>query len=71
VAGGETPNPLPGTVSSVGRIYRGVSRCALSRAKIIFAPLTFWRLNVFYIQYKNSVRTSRETHYVSATNINL
>jgi hypothetical protein len=33
--------------------------------------LTFWRLNVFYIQYKNSVRTSRQTHYVSATNINL
>jgi hypothetical protein len=37
----------------------------------LFIDLTFWRLNVFYIQYKNSVRTSRETHYVSATNINL
>jgi hypothetical protein len=33
--------------------------------------LTLWRLNAFYITYKNSVRTSQETHYVSTKKPNL
>jgi hypothetical protein len=32
--------------------------------------LTFWRLNFFYIIHNNSVRTSQETHYVSAAEPN-
>jgi hypothetical protein len=32
--------------------------------------LTLWRLNFFWIIYKNSVRTSQETHYLSITKLN-
>jgi hypothetical protein len=32
--------------------------------------LTLKRLNYFYVIYKNSDRTSQETHYVSATKPN-
>jgi hypothetical protein len=32
--------------------------------------LTLYRLNFFTILYKNSVRTSQETHYVSAAKPN-
>jgi hypothetical protein len=30
-----------------------------------------WRRNLFEIRYKNFVRTSHETHYISATKSNL
>jgi hypothetical protein len=54
----------------VVRTIRYTQMQSVGRVKSL-SVLTFWRLNVFYIQYKNSVRTSRQTHYVSATNINL
>jgi hypothetical protein len=36
----------------------------------IFAQLARLRLNAFQIIYKNSVRTSQETHYISVTKTN-
>jgi hypothetical protein len=47
-----------------GRCFNFIYYTALTEV------LTLHTWNLFYIMYKNSVRTSQETHYVSATKPN-